>query len=205
MRAPVNTDIQWCVGTDFANNRNRLAQEALDRGSEWLLYLDDDHAFPPDHLVRLLSHDKPLVAALYTARSAPFRPIAYDWISEEKGWEPISLDGRGEDELITVDGVGTGGMLIRSEVFHQMHYPWFEKTKVGSEDLEFCRKARELGFDIHLDLGAPMGHMTTASIWPTYVDGKWTNGVTLADGSSLYLSLEESETLDRSASNKGHL
>ena len=57
MQAPVNTHIQWCVGTDFANNRNTLAQEALDRGSEWLLYLDDDHAFPPDHLMRLLSHD----------------------------------------------------------------------------------------------------------------------------------------------------
>lgn len=204
MQAPVNTHIQWCVGTDFANNRNTLAQEALDRGSEWLIYLDDDHAFPPDHLMRLLSHDKPIVASLYTARSAPFKPIAYDWISEEKGWEPIDLAKYGEKDLVVVDGVGTGGMLIRTEVFHQMPFPWFEKTKIGSEDLEFCRKAKALGFDILLDLGAPMGHMTTASIWPTFTEGRWMNGVTLADGSSIYLPLRDGVTVERD-DKRGHL
>ena len=205
MQAPVNTDIQWCVGTDFANNRNTLAQQAIERGSEWLLYLDDDHAFAPDHLMRLLSHEKPIVASLYTARSRPFRPIAYDWISDEKGWEPIDLKGQPEDALVEVDGAGTGGMLIRSEVFHEIPFPWFEKTTIGSEDLEFCKKARAHGFTVHVDLGATMGHMTTASIWPSMVDGEWATGVTLADGSSIYLPLEDAETIDHADSRKGHL
>ena len=97
-------------------------------------------------------------------------------------------------------------MLIRTEVFHKMPFPWFEKTKIGSEDLEFCRKARELGFPIHLDLGATMGHMTTASIWPTFtVEEGWMNGITLADGSSVYLPLNQAVEIEREGSPKGHL
>jgi GT2 family glycosyltransferase len=191
MRAPANTDIQWCLGTDFANNRNKLAAQALERGSEWILYLDDDHAFGEDHLMRLLSHEQPIVASLYTGRARPFKPIAYDWVSDDEGWTPIELQGRGEGDLVEVDGVGTGGMLIRSEVFHKMPEPWFEKTKVGSEDLEFCKKARALGFPVYVDLGAPMAHMTTASVAPSFVDGEWTTRITLADGSGFTLTRDE--------------
>lgn len=190
IRAPVNTQIEWGVGTDFANNRNGLVRQSLDRGSEWMFFLDDDHAFPPDHLIRLLSHEQPIVASLYASRASPFNPIAYDFVSEAEGWTAVELKGRGKDELVAVDGAGTGGMLVRSEVFHAMPYPWFEKTKIGSEDLEFCRKAKELGFPVLLDLGAPMGHMTTASIWPSFVDGDWTSGITMADGSSIFLNEE---------------
>lgn len=205
LQRPVNTDIQWCLGTDFANNRNKLAEQALARGSEWLFYMDDDHAFEMDHLMRLLAHEKPIVASLYSARSAPFKPIAYDWISDEEGWTPIDLNKHGKDDLISVDGVGTGGMLIRSEVFHQMPFPWFEKTKTGSEDLEFCKKARALGFEINLDLAATMGHLTTASIWPTWSEGSWTNGLVLADGSALYLDVDTAATIARENAKRGHL
>lgn len=193
---PVNTDIIYGIGSDFANNRNSVVQKALDAGSEWVFFVDDDMAFPPDHLLRLLSQDKPIVASLYTARSAPWRPIAYDWISDEDGWDPIDLTQIPGKGLVKVDGAGTGGMLIRTEVFHQMPFPWFEKTPLGSEDLEFCKKATRLGFEIVVDLEARMGHLTTAAIWPDFTDGQWLNGVVMADGTAVWLPSHESESVE---------
>jgi len=35
-----------------------------------------------------------------------------------------------------------------------------------SEDVSFCRRVREAGFDIHVDLSTPMEHLVVASVRP---------------------------------------
>lgn len=193
LRVPPNTDMRFCQGTDLANNRNRLVASALDVGTEWVIFLDDDMLFPPDHLMRLLAHDEFIVASLYTQRSSPFGPIAFKSYTRENGYVPVKLSEQPKEGLVPIVGAGTGGMLIRAEVFHAIEYPWFEKTEIGSEDLNFCQKALAAGFDLYLDMGAAMGHCTTAACWPTWSEeeGGWTNGIVMADGSAIYLNLKE--------------
>ena len=53
--------------------------QALDLGTEWVWFIDDDMLFAPDHLLRLLSHDVPIIPSLYCTRQEPFSALAYDF------------------------------------------------------------------------------------------------------------------------------
>jgi len=191
LRVPPNTQLHWAIGSDRIVGRNKLVKKALDIGAEWLFFLDDDHAFEPDILMRLLAHDKDLVASLYLQRIEPFSPIAYDeWNEETRTYTSIDLTKYEKDALVPIVAAGTGGMLIKSEVFRAMEEPWFHLIDgVGSEDLPFCNKAVELGFELYCDLGTPLGHIDPVIIWPSYSeeDEGWNIGFELANGFSLKL------------------
>ena len=46
IKSPPNTRLDWGLSTDIAGARNTLVQRALEEGSEWVFFLDDDHVFP---------------------------------------------------------------------------------------------------------------------------------------------------------------
>ena len=146
----------------------------------------------PDHLVKLLAWDKPIVASLYLNRKPPYYPVAYNrrFIQEngDPAWNPIDLDGAPSTGLADVVAAGTGGLLVRSEVFRALEYDsWFKRAGAG-EDMSFCARAVEAGFPLFVDLGARMGHISNYSVWP--LPGKtWTAGIAVADGYMLALDL----------------
>lgn len=189
MQHPPNTQIEFGLSSDRIAGRNKVAEKALERGAEWLLFLDDDHTFPTDLLPRLLAHDLPVVGALYLQRMQPFSPVAYTHKLDTGHFVPIILPEHHKDEVVPVAAMGTGGMLIRSEVFDAMEYPWFQHG-TASEDIIFCERAIELGFTVHCDLATRMGHMGVAATWPTTEfdeDGVevWCAGFQFADGFSV--------------------
>jgi len=61
---------------------------------------------------------------------------------------------------------GMGFMLIKKGVFESLQYPWFEPIHQSiknledftSEDVAFCLKAREKGFEIFVDPTVIVGH-----------------------------------------------
>ncbi|GAI93114.1 unnamed protein product, partial [marine sediment metagenome] len=53
---------------------------------------------------------------------------------------------------------GAGFLLVKREVFEKLPYPWFSFEK-GGEDLYFCDKARENGFEIWADMSVLLGHL----------------------------------------------
>lgn len=189
--SPLNTAIQWSIGSDRIVGRNNLVRETLNYGSEWLFFLDDDHAFDRNILIRLLSHEKDIVASLYTQRVRPFAPIAYSKRDDDGTYAALDLTKYGKEDLVPVRAAGTGGMLIRSEVFRAMEDPWFEHGK-ASEDLLFCEKAKNAGFQVYCDLGARLGHADPVIIWPAYLDEEeqWGIGFNLADNYNLYVPIE---------------
>lgn len=193
LRSPVNTKIQTVLTGDRILGRNKLAKMAVEEGQEWLMFLDDDHVFPSDLLMRLLAHNVPVVGALYLQRQMPFLPIAYAEKDGDNVYWPVDLNAHGENDLIEVRGLGTGGMLIRTEVFRELEYPWFEHGR-ASEDLIFCDRVYEAGLGpIYCDLGARMGHLSPAALWPTFTDGRWAAGFALADGFSVTVDYPDPE------------
>ncbi len=196
---PKGTNLRWRLTSDRILGRNGLAQEAVEQEKDWLLFIDDDHVFPTNICSRLLSHDVGVVGSLYLQRQKPFIPIAYMAKTEDQRYIPLDLTLCEPDELVEVVAVGTGGMLIRTEVFHRMRevwpkpdpYPYFEHG-VASEDLIFCDKAREMGFPVYVDTGIRLGHMMPSSVWPSW-DKKtkqWGVGFALADQFSLDVPLQ---------------
>jgi hypothetical protein len=178
---PVNTPIHFAIGSDRSRGRNQLVETALEIGSEWILFLDDDHSFPYTLLQQLLSHEQPVVASLYLQRGDPFLPIAYTHREGDSYW-PLDLSLCHGHGLVPVVGAGAGGMLVRSEVFYDMEPPWFRYTTEQSEDLHFCDRCIEAGFPIFVDLDARLGHIAAVNVYPDFQEeGEvWTAGVAIS-------------------------
>lgn len=109
-----------------------------------LLFLDSDMAFPADTLTRLLKHNKDVVGATY-ARRQPSDGSAVSKVPED------FYTLHDSEELIEVDELPTGCMLIKRKVIEAMDHPVFEfgwnpvDRHVIGEDLMFSRKAKANG------------------------------------------------------------
>lgn len=176
----------WQIGNDIAGNRNEAVEVALrDEQIQWVWFIDDDHAFLPDILIRLLERDVEIVTPVCLRRVQPFLAVAC--VDDDF----LDLSRYGKDELIEVQHAGSSGMLIRRNVLEAVEPPWFELANGISEDVAFCRKAAAAGFQIHVDLAARLGHITTAVVWPAWTEeqDRWVTGFDVADGAKLAIEL----------------
>ena len=172
-------------GGALAVARNSVIQAALDffdGRPGWTLLVDDDHVFKNDMLIRLLRHDKDLMMPTVMMRKPPHRLVGFppfDVPPDATDDELLDL-ARGDDEplviaagqsgLVEIGSGGTGCLVVSTEVYEAMGAPWFEFGRFGpegaDEDTWFFLKARRLGFTAYLDLDTPIGHLTTANVWP---------------------------------------
>lgn len=124
-----------------------------------LLWLDNDHTFPPDLAVRLASYDLDMVSALYFGRTPPHMPVVY------------VIDPKPDNEyvhfpllevppvLFECDAVGFGAMLMRRDVLDRVPEPWFTIDWRAGEDIAFCVKAKKHGVHVYCDGGYKLGHL----------------------------------------------
>ena len=189
LHKPVNTVLDEEVGADRARARNNLVRRSLERGSEWIMMFDDDQTFKPSILTAALAVEQPVVAALYTQRVAPYLPIAYA-DKDEHGYWPLDLRNHGPNELVQVRAAGTGGMLIRSEVFRELgDIDWFLHTTEQSEDMYFCDLLHEAGIPLYVHTGMVLGHIAPAVVFPQFHEGEWTAGLQFSYTTSVLIDI----------------
>ncbi len=144
--------------------RNTLARVANEKINEYtgkkfthILWLDDDHTFPVDIALRLASHDKDMVSALYFGRTEPHYPVVYikDPGDEYKHFPLVEVPAM----VFECDAVGFGGLLMRTDVFDRVPEPWFTIDWRAGEDIAFCVKAKQYGVKIWCDGTYKMGHI----------------------------------------------
>ena len=141
-------------GTLIASQRMELARQALEEKADYLLWLDSDMRFPRETIGHLMLRDKPIVAANYATRRMPVKPVAMMDNDGEIGRVYTAPDSEG---LQPVDYIGMGVMMVKREVFEKVEAPWFAipYSTVGQhyigEDVFFCRKAREAGYEVLVD------------------------------------------------------
>uniref|UniRef100_A0A6M3KPP5 Uncharacterized protein n=1 Tax=viral metagenome TaxID=1070528 RepID=A0A6M3KPP5_9ZZZZ len=171
-------------------SRNSITEAFLAGDWEWCLYLDGDMVFPPDLLHRLKAHKKPFVGGLYFRRGVdPIWPLAFEH-SEPPVLPFVPMFEYPKEGLVRVNGTGSGCWLVHRDVFgpvqaemkrsikakldmdvdyiaYLMDGPMPEirddYQRVGA-DLRFCFYARRAGFDIWLDCGLDIGHMSHVPI-----------------------------------------
>lgn len=141
-------------------SRSFLVEQAQNNKSDYILFLDSDMVFPPDTLMRLLSHDKDITAGIYCQREGDRKPM---------GCVPgmAAIDILSKEGLTEAWRVPTGCLLIKMSVFSQMEKPYFrwkireDSSHIVGEDSEFCDRARELGYEIWIDnaLSHSIGHI----------------------------------------------
>ena len=138
--------------------RNNGVARAQELGADVILFLDSDMVFPPNVLLRLMTHRKAIVGAIYTRRLPPYEILG----------STLSRDlNVGEDGLVEMTRMPTGCLLIAMKVFESLKRPYFrfgvneETGAILGEDYAFCDDARKAGFHIWADmnLSREIGHI----------------------------------------------
>jgi hypothetical protein len=170
----LDTQVIMDASTILLTQRERLATFGRDTGAEYLLWLDSDIVAPASTALRLLAHKEPVVAANYIRRQLPAKGVAYEIIGN---WEdPLPFESR--DELVPVEGVGMGCMLMRADIFDSVPKPWFEfgwspesNDHLG-EDMILCQKMAQAGYTVKIDtnLSMELRHLGTWAFGPDLLD-----------------------------------
>ena len=153
------TDFQYFYGYAVDQVRNLIADWTV-KGYDYLFAVDHDMIFAPDTLQKLLECDKPIVSGVYRQRSEQQTIEIYDQTLRHTPYE--YLHGRG---LVEVGGCGFGCVLVKKDVLVDVGYPQFvyhhalNHANTFSEDLDFCKKAREKGHTIWCDTSIVCGHL----------------------------------------------
>jgi hypothetical protein len=147
--------------------RDRLATDALAAGFAELLWLDPALTFDPADVERLRTHNRPLVCGVYPASG--WAGLTCEFLPDTA---LVRFGTRGG--LLPVLTCGLGFALVRRAVFEAIAQrttpgtapeyfttPGAGTNPVGSaaEDVAFCRRARECGFEVVAD--------TSIRLWRT--------------------------------------
>lgn len=166
----IDTHVFMDASTVLLTQRERLATMALESGAEYTLWLDSDMIFPSTTAVRLLAHNEDVVAANYIRRQLPAKGVAYETIGD---WEnPLDFDVY--DDLVPVEGVGMGCMLMKTHIFSELSKPWFDfqwtpqSNDFLGEDMLLCQKIASTGRTVKIDtvLSQEMRHLGTWAFGP---------------------------------------
>ena len=159
---------------DFA--RNEIVEEFLNSDCDVLWFLDADVA-PPPHILDLVTvHANknwlvagapyPLWLMTPGTNDLGVQYTVYNGSAPtESGQRGFALTNVPKQGVEWVDGLATGCLFIRREVFAKLEKPYFEFKRirenqevVEGEDLGFAMKLSKLGIQFFVDHGMVCGH-----------------------------------------------
>jgi hypothetical protein len=149
----IDTYLFFDSSTILLNQREKLIEEAKNINSDYVLWLDSDMVFPSTTALRLLEHDKDIVGCNYLKRTNPIKPVAYKNVGDWDSFLPLKV----EEELVEVEGVGMGCLLMKTKIFNQIQKPYFEFTYNEQsndwlgEDFNVLKKLRDVGHKVYID------------------------------------------------------
>lgn len=157
--------------------RNLLVECFLETKCDRLLFLDYDVLPPPDWM-KLLDIDADIAAGLYFHydhdEERRLNLIALQYQRGERGFDTLRWNG---EDVRSVDAAGCGAMLIRRRVIEDdrmklaagngagLSTAWFRNEYrpdgklAATEDLGFCWRARELGYEVKVWQARIWGHL----------------------------------------------
>jgi len=149
------TTFQYFYGYNIDQVRNLIASWA--EKYDYLFSVDSDISFAPDTLKKLIAHDKDIVSGLYIQRIPGTHTLEVYEKNAHGGVNNIPYQHIRNIPLVEIAGCGFGCVLVKSEVIRAIGYPYFvyhsalDHRQTISEDVDFCRKAREKGFKLYAD------------------------------------------------------
>lgn len=137
-----------------------------------ILWIDSDISFTPEDVLRLYDSDKDIVTGAYmlaNGSAAVYKTLGKQGMSHET---VITLE-----DPIKVEGCGFGFVCVKSGVFESLSRPWFQQVMhhieqngeridfpLVGEDLSWCKRARDAGYDIWLDPKVKVTHHKTVQL-----------------------------------------
>ena len=181
---------EFVRGYDCASARNNIVMKAQEYNTDFIMMVDSDVTVPSDALIKLIEHDVDVVSGYYMHRSAKTNAttertnvcrlldengipyFGYPAESQMTGDELRKLRESGE-YLVKIHGGGMGCILIRTSIFYELRYPWYdwvnypnEHRGMLSEDLYFCEQCKNECIDVYVDTRIACGHMMRRIEYP---------------------------------------
>jgi hypothetical protein len=139
----------------------------------YILTIEDDNLVPPDAVIRLVESIEmgPFdgVGGLYFTKGDINMPQCY---GDPREFERTGvLDFRPRDivralsiggAIVECNGIAMGCSLFRTSSFRRVPGPWFETSPNGTQDLNWCGKARRAGMRFACDTRVRVGHASWA-------------------------------------------
>jgi GT2 family glycosyltransferase len=161
------------LGADVSRGKNQKPfNQEIDY--DYIMWIDSDIIFNFKQFIRLLNYKKDICSGLYLMQGGRNFACVKNWdeefFSKNGHFQFLSpRDIQDEKSLLKVNYVGMGWMLVKKGVFESLEYPWFEpiRKQIGDtidftmEDVAFCHKAIEKGYEIFVDPKVIVGHEKT--------------------------------------------
>lgn len=170
LRKPETTEISVCCSSLIYDARNILAKKALDEGFDYILWLDSDMTFEPDLMERFVAEvqeGRDFVAGLYFKRKTPIKPCIYTGCGlklDENGNKvsfAASYIDYPKDQVFEIAAAGLAAVMTSTsmidKIYKQFGLPFSPIVGFG-EDLSFCVRAREAGYQLWCDSRIKVGH-----------------------------------------------
>lgn len=169
IRKPDGDDVACAfqMGSLIYTSRNNLAIQAIQGEFDYMLWLDSDMVFQQDLLIRMKQtmDEKGLdfLTGLYFRRVPPFTPVLFDQLDIAEDGSCTWTDWKDVPEgLFKIGGCGFGCVLIKTDVLFDVQAKFgemFNPIANMGEDLSFCWRARQCGYDIWCDPSLVCGHV----------------------------------------------
>lgn len=158
-----DVDFQFFYGYCIDQVRNLICSYAITNAYDYVFWVDHDITFDRDALKKMLDSDLDIVTGLYRQRTEEKRYETYLLVDHTHyNMEDSDLyDGMIEE----IDACGFGCVLTKTEVLKRVGYPQFsyhhsiKMENSISEDVDFCMKAKTMGYKIVLDTTIKCGHL----------------------------------------------
>lgn len=137
-----------------------------------ILWIDSDIAFTAEDVMRLYESDKDIISGAYLLPGG-----------EVAAYETLGKAGLAYNTILALDnplkieGCGFGFLCVKQGVFEQMSRPWFKQVThtmeldnkiiefpLMGEDLSWCKRALNLGYEIWLDPKVKLTHHKTIQL-----------------------------------------
>lgn len=152
------------------DNRNKLFRKAYDDGVDYILFVDSDMDWNPEAIEKLVAFDKDVVCGLCFSRkplikNAHIPNILFKMDGRYRAYNNIP------NEPLRVDAAGMAFVLIKKNVIKTVtekyphpFNPIYEGERLLGEDVSFCERLNESGFEIWCDPTCRIGHLVQTSL-----------------------------------------
>ena len=161
----VRFELFICNGTLAHVAREHVANHAINGDFTHVLWLDADMVFPETILEDLQFCGKSFVTGIAASRRPPFTLCIFSDLDLNHLTRVEQLPS----EAFRVAGCGFACVLIETAIMKDVlmnNHTMFLPMQYYGEDLAFCKRASELGYEIWAEPSARLGHIGHNAVWP---------------------------------------
>lgn len=178
-----DTIVGFQVGSLVYNARNELARQAIKSEADWVLWLDSDMVFEPDLLKKMLKvceeNNIDFLTGLCFRRKPPYTPTLFDRLDKMEHGASYTTIMSVPEGRFKVGGCGFAGVLMSTDVLLSVAARFggrmFDPLEGFGEDVSFCWRARQCGYEIWCDSDIELGHVgsmiVTREFFEAYSEG----------------------------------